>query len=108
MKSLLILGGGTAGTMMANKLAKKLDADHWRITVVDKENILYFYTLEGAASLSKFMEKFEGGRVVLNVAEMPIKCPVAPLEFVFLADWYFTRRGLRDKVDITYATPLPG
>jgi sulfide:quinone oxidoreductase len=195
MKTLLILGGGTAGTMVANKLAKKLDADHWRITVVDKdethyyqpgfiyvpfgvyqpedtvrqkrrvinkrvdilfsgieviepeanrvrlengqtipydilvvatgceirpdqiqgmtnagwkENIFDFYTLEGASALSKFLDKFEGGKLVLNVAEMPIKCPVAPLEFVFLADWYFTRRGIRDKVDITYATPLPG
>jgi len=195
MKTLLILGGGTAGTMVANKLAKNLDADHWRITVVDKnethyyqpgfiyvpfgvyqpedtvrqkrrvinkrvdivfsgieviepeanrvrlengqniaydilviatgceirpdqiqgmtnagwkENIFDFYTLEGASALSKFLDKFEGGKLVLNVAEMPIKCPVAPLEFVFLADWYFTRRGIRDKVDLTYATPLPG
>lgn len=195
MKTLLILGGGTGGTMTANKLAKKLDADSWRIIVVDKdethyyqpgfiyvpfgvyqpedtmrqkrrviskrvdivfsgieviepaanrvrldngqsisydilvistgceirpdqiqgltnagwkENIFDFYTLEGAAALSKFLENWQGGRLVLNVAEMPIKCPVAPLEFVFLADWFFTRRGIRDKVDITYATPLPG
>ena len=39
---------------------------------------------------------------------MPIKCPVAPLEFVFLADWWFTERGIRDKVDIELVTPLPG
>ena len=39
---------------------------------------------------------------------MPIKCPVAPLEFVFLADWYFTERGIRDKVKIHFVTPLPG
>ena len=39
---------------------------------------------------------------------MPIKCPVAPLEFCFLADWYFTERGVRDQVPITYATPLDG
>jgi len=195
MKNLLILGGGTAGTMMANKLASKLDANSWRITVVDKdekhyyqpgfiyvpfgvyqpedtirpkrrvitkrvdilfsgievikpeanrvrlengqtisydilviatgceirpdqiqgmtdagwkENIFDFYTLEGASALSKFLDKFEGGKMVLNIAEMPIKCPVAPLEFVFLADWYFTQKGIGDKVDITYATPLPG
>ena len=37
---------------------------------------------------------------------MPIKCPVAPLEFCFLADSYFTERGIRDKVDLVYATPL--
>jgi sulfide:quinone oxidoreductase len=39
---------------------------------------------------------------------MPIKCPVAPLEFLFLADWFFTERGIRDKVEIVFATPLPG
>jgi sulfide:quinone oxidoreductase len=39
---------------------------------------------------------------------MPIKCPVAPLEFCFLADWYFTERGIRDKVELTYITPLDG
>ena len=54
------------------------------------------------------LQKFEGGRLVVNVVEMPIKCPVAPLEFLFLADWYFTRKGIRNKVDLVYATPLPG
>ncbi len=39
---------------------------------------------------------------------MPIKCPVAPLEFAFLADWFFTEKGIRDKVDIHFVTPLPG
>ncbi|MEX1246923.1 MAG: FAD/NAD(P)-binding oxidoreductase [Anaerolineales bacterium] len=195
MNKLLILGGGTAGTMVANKMAKRLDAAQWQITIVDKDEVHYyqpgfiyvpfgvyrpedtyrpkrrvvskrvemvfagieviepqanrvklqngqtlpydilviatgceirpdqiqglmsagwkknifdFYTPEGAAALSDFLESWEGGRVVLNVAETPIKCPVAPLEFVFLADWFFTRRGIRNKVDITYATPLPG
>jgi len=195
VKNLLILGGGTAGTMVANKLSRKLDASQWHLTVVDKdethyyqpgfiyvpfgvyrpkdtyrprraaiskrvetvfsdieaieptanrvrlengqvlpydilvvatgceirpdqiegmtgagwkENIFDFYTLEGATALNNFLETWKGGRLVLNVAEMPIKCPVAPLEFVFLADWYFRRRGLRNKVEIIYATPLPG
>ena len=39
---------------------------------------------------------------------MPIKCPVAPLEFTFLADDYLTRRGLRDRTEIVYVTPLDG
>jgi sulfide:quinone oxidoreductase len=43
---------------------------------------------------------------VIDIVEMPIKCPVAPLEFAFLADSFFTERGMRDKVDITYVTPL--
>ena len=46
--------------------------------------------------------------MVVNVVENPIKCPVAPLEFLFLADWIFTQRGMRNKVELVYATPLPG
>lgn len=194
MKTLLILGAGTGGTMVANKMAKLLDPREWKITIVDKderhyyqpgflfipfgiykpsdvvkpkknflpnsvetifgeielvepdknqvklsgnrtlnydylvvstgsyihpeetdgmmeawqENVFDFYTPDGAKKLHNFLETWDGGRLVLNVAEMPIKCPVAPLEFLFLADWYFTKRGIRDKVEITYATPLPG
>jgi sulfide:quinone oxidoreductase len=48
-----------------------------------------------------------GGRLLVNIAEMPIKCPVAPLEFLFLADWFFHERGMRDKMELIYATPLP-
>ena len=194
MKTLLILGAGTGGTMVANKMSKHLDPREWKITIVDKdenhyyqpgflfipfgiykpsdvvkpkknflpnrvetifgeielieadknqvklsgsrtinydylvvstgsfihpeetegmmeawnESVFDFYTPRGAENLHTFLESWEGGRLVLNVAEMPIKCPVAPLEFLFLADWYFTKRGIRDKVELTYATPLPG
>ncbi|MCF6270644.1 MAG: NAD(P)/FAD-dependent oxidoreductase [Melioribacteraceae bacterium] len=195
MKKLLILGAGTAGTMMLNKFAKELDSNEWGITIVDqhethyyqpgflfipfgiynkkdvikpkrdffprgvevivsgidkiepKENrvllqnnqvltydylivatgskinpketeglagelwqksIFDFYTVEGAVALADFFKHWEGGKLVLNITEMPIKCPVAPLEFVFLADSYFTERGMRDKVDIHFVTPLPG
>ena len=72
------------------------------------ESMFEFYTLDGAERLASALRDFKGGRIVLNVVEMPIKCPVAPLEFAFLADWYFTERGIRDKVSITYATPLDG
>lgn len=193
MKTLLILGAGTGGTMTANRMAARLGED-WRIVIIDKDdkhfyqpgflfipfgvykpsdvikqkknllpsrvevlfgeieliepeknkvtlsggqsisydylvvatgcdihpeetpgmtdnwhqNVFDFYTLEGATKLHEFFSKWQGGRMVLNVAEMPIKCPVAPLEFMFLADWYFTQRGIRNKVELTYATPLPG
>jgi len=67
-----------------------------------------FYSLEGATTLARALAAFEGGRVVVNVVDMPIKCPVAPLEFCFLADWYFHERGIRDQVQLTYVTPLDG
>ena len=72
------------------------------------EKVFTFYTLEGAAALEGHLARFDGGRLVVNLVDMPIKCPVAPLEFCFLADWYFHERGIRDDVDITYVTPLDG
>jgi sulfide:quinone oxidoreductase len=45
---------------------------------------------------------------VVHVTDMPIKCPVAPLEFAFLADAWLRERGLRDRVEMVYVTPLPG
>ena len=73
-----------------------------------RKNIFDFYTYEGAAALRKFLDRWQGGRLVVNVVENPIKCPVAPLEFLFLADWVFTQRGIRNKVELVYATPLSG
>jgi sulfide:quinone oxidoreductase len=67
-----------------------------------------FYTFEGAVALKAAMDRFTGGRLVMHITEMPIKCPVAPLEFVFLADDYLRQRGLRDKTEIVYVTPLDG
>ncbi len=67
-----------------------------------------FYSLEGASALRGALDRFEGGRLVVNVIDMPIKCPVAPLEFCFLADWQLRERGLRERVELTYVTPLDG
>jgi sulfide:quinone oxidoreductase len=195
MKKIVILGGGTAGTMMSAKLSRALDLTEWEITVVDQDNkhlyqpgllfipfgmyeprdiakprdrfipdgvrlffgeidriapdenkvwmkddvvldydfliiatgsrivpeetegmveeawqksIFDFYTVEGATRLADHLRHWRGGRLVLNVVEMPIKCPVAPLEFLFLADYFLTKEGIRDKVEISYATPLDG
>jgi sulfide:quinone oxidoreductase len=72
------------------------------------EKVFTFYSPEGAAALEAALASFDGGRLVVNVVDMPIKCPVAPLEFCFLADWYFHERGIRDQVQLTYVTPLDG
>lgn len=58
-----------------------------------RRSIFDFYTLDGATALHKALEDFTGGRLVVHVTEMPIKCPVAPLEFVFLVDAWLTKRG---------------
>jgi sulfide:quinone oxidoreductase len=65
-----------------------------------------YYTLESALALESALTLFDGGRLVVNLVEMPIKCPVSPLEFCFLADSYFHERKIRDGVSITYVTPL--
>ncbi len=72
------------------------------------EKVFTFYDLPGSTALAETLADFDGGRLVVNVIDMPIKCPVAPLEFCFLADWYFHERGIRDQVSITYVTPLDG
>ena len=196
MKNLLVLGGGSAGTMVVNKLRKKLPKDLWEITVIDQDtehiyqpglllmpfgtyepeqlvkkrqsffpkgvgfiqagiekvdplvnklflddgreigydylviatgtsprpdqtpgmsdpalwykSVFDFYTMEGSLALREALKDFNGGRLVVHISEMPIKCPVAPLEFTFLADAYFEKRCIRDKVEIVYVTPLEG
>ncbi len=194
MKHLVILGAGTAGTMVANRLRKRLPSG-WALTLVDPEPVhLYqpgllfipfgardearmtkprrdtlrsdvrwvergvsaiepearavvleggeriaydllvvatgsrvrpeetpgltgpgweqsafeFYTLPGAQKLRAALDTFTGGRLAVHVTEMPIKCPVAPLEFVFLADDFLRRRGLRDRTELVFVTPLDG
>jgi sulfide:quinone oxidoreductase len=72
------------------------------------ERVFTFYTPAGAEALREALACFDGGRLVVNLVDMPIKCPVAPLEFAFLADWYLRERGIRDRVELVYATPLDG
>lgn len=191
----MILGAGTAGTMMSNHLSKALPHDEWHITIVDQKaihhyqpgylfipfgiyepdevvkpikkflpssaeyiqkaiekvipekdqviledgqvlsydiliiatgtdiapeeidgmvgphwhrDIFDFYTLDGAVALHDKLKDWEGGELVVHITEMPIKCPVAPLEFAFLADAYFEERGMRDKVKMSFVTPMDG
>lgn len=195
MKNIVILGAGTAGTMMANHLHHELKNTEWSINIIDertehyyqpgylflpfdiykpediikptsefipkgvnwinekidrvspKENKVYldngdiisykilivatgcniapeeingmagaewqksvfdFYTFEGALALRNKLRDWAGGKLVVHITEMPIKCPVAPLEFAFLADSYFKNKEMRDRVEITYVTPLSG
>ena len=79
-----------------------LDGGQWRKCIFD------FYTFDGAIALRDALRTFDGGRLVVHITDTPIKCPVAPLEFAFLADDHFRRRGLRDRIELVYVTPLPG
>ena len=88
------------GAVLVPEETEGMTGPGWRDTVQE------FYTLPGATALAAKLAAFKGGKVVVNVVDMPIKCPVAPLEFIFLADWYFQEKGIRDRVELTYVTPL--
>jgi sulfide:quinone oxidoreductase len=90
------------GTKIAPEEIEGMNGPNWY------KNIFDFYTYEGAKALRNKFREWEGGKLVVHITEMPIKCPVAPLEFAFLADSYFKNKGMRDKVDITFVTPLDG
>ncbi len=67
-----------------------------------------FYTLEGALAMREAIAGMREGRLVIDICEMPIKCPVAPLEFAFLADCHFREKGIRDRIEISLVTPYTG
>ncbi|NTU91734.1 MAG: NAD(P)/FAD-dependent oxidoreductase [Chlorobiaceae bacterium] len=72
------------------------------------KNAFSFYYVDAAVQLKKRLDEFKGGKIVMNIAAVPFKCPVAPIEFVFLADWYLKKKGIRHKSEIELVTPLPG
>ena len=90
------------GTRLAPEETDGLTGPGWL------ESVFTFYTPEGAQALAEALRWFDGGRLVVNIVDMPIKCPVAPIEFAFLADWYLRERGIRDRSEIVLATPLDG
>ncbi len=90
------------GAKIAPEETEGMKGTEWQKSVFD------FYTFEGALALRNKLRDWEGGKLVVHITEMPIKCPVAPLEFAFLADSFFKHKHMRDRVDITYVTPLSG
>jgi len=69
-------------------------------------NVHEFYSYKGSTALTQKLKTWPGGKLVIHITEMPIKCPDAPLEMAFLADAYLKDTGMRDKVELTYVTPL--
>ena len=90
------------GTDIAPEENEGMLGEYWQKDIFD------FYTFDGSVALHKKLKEWEGGKLVVHIAEMPIKCPVAPLEFAFLADSFFKNRKMRDKVEISFVTPMSG
>jgi sulfide:quinone oxidoreductase len=66
----------------------------------------HFYTAEAAQELRRALDAFEGGKIVVAIAGMPYKCPPAPLEVSFLMEAELRERGLRDKTELHYCSPI--
>jgi sulfide:quinone oxidoreductase len=70
------------------------------------EAAYHFYSPEAATRLGDALKAFRGGKILIGVADIPYRCPPAPLEFTFLLDEYLRKRGLRDRTEITYLSPI--
>ena len=90
------------GTNIAPQEIEGMSGKYWHKDIFD------FYTYRGAKNLRNKLREWKGGKLVVHICEMPIKCPVAPLEFAFLADSFFINKNMRDKVEITFVTPMDG
>jgi len=66
----------------------------------------HFYTAEAALKLRKALDAFKGGRIVVAIAGMPYKCPPAPLEVSFLIESELRDRGLREKSEVHFCSPI--
>jgi len=66
----------------------------------------HFYSAEASAKLRTALDAFTGGRIVIGIAGIPYKCPPAPLEVAFLVESELRDRGLRDKSEMTFLSPI--
>jgi sulfide:quinone oxidoreductase len=70
------------------------------------EGAHHFYSAEGALRLHAALREFHGGRILVGVADIPYKCPPAPLEFTFMLDDYLRQHGLREQTEIVFLSPI--
>jgi sulfide:quinone oxidoreductase len=70
------------------------------------EEAHHFYGADAAERLRAALDAFDGGRIVVGIAGMPYKCPPAPLEVTFLIESELRDRGLRDRSEIHYCSPI--
>jgi sulfide:quinone oxidoreductase len=65
-----------------------------------------FYSSAGAERLREALRTFSGGDLLISVPPMPFKSPLAPVEFALLVDEYLQKRGVRDRTQVTFLSPL--
>jgi len=82
-------------------------ADPSRIPGLAEASLNFHTSPEESRKIWDAIQQFDGGHVVIAIGGVPHKCPPSPNEAAFLADDYFRRRGIRDKVKLTFVTPYP-
>jgi sulfide:quinone oxidoreductase len=96
-----------SATFQADVLVVALGADlHPSATPGLVEAGHEFYTEPGAFALRDVLDGFAGGRVIVGVTSTPFKCPPAPSETALLVEEFLTRRGIRDRSEISLVMPL--
>ncbi len=96
-----------AGTYDPDFLVVAMGADYdMAATPGFEEGGHEYYTLAGAERLRDALADFDGGRVLVSVLGQPFKCPPAPFEGAFLLHEHFTRRGVRDVVQMATTFPM--
>ena len=70
------------------------------------EEAHHFYSAAAALRLRQALDTFRGGRIVIGIASMPYKCPPAPLEVAFLIESELRDRGLRDRSEVHFCSPI--
>ena len=65
------------------------------------------YSLKGAKAIEK-ARFLDHGRVAVVVADLPYRCPAAPLEIAMLLQHDFLQRSVHNHVQVDLYTPEPG
>ena len=73
-----------------------------------EEGAHHFYDIHHALETERSPCTVYRGKNLDRVGSVPYKCPPAPLEFAFLVEEYFKKKGMRNVVDIQYFYPING
>lgn len=73
-----------------------------------REHALSVWDLNDVLKIKQAIDSFKGGTIVINVARLPIKCPVTPVELTLILHDLLRKKGIRDKSRIIYTYPAPG
>jgi len=57
-------------------------------------------------AMRRALDAFGGGKILIGIAGIPYKCPPAPLEVAFLIESEMRDRGLRDRTEIQFLSPV--